>query len=129
MNRQSLLLALAIAACPLAASAQDAAAAASVTDSGLTAATPNCKKPDIAELTAAVGDGSSVAVQDASRIKSPKKKTVTQFQQEFDDYRTCVVTFAQTQSALAKKHNEIANNAVNELNAFVAEANKAQNRQ
>ncbi len=125
MNK-NLLLALALAGAPLAAMAQDAAAPPAVTDSGLANPTSGCKKPDIPDRDA-VGSGDDVAVQDASLIKkSPKKAPpVSDFQKDFDAYRACVIAYVSTQNTLAKKHNDAANGAVNELNEFVAEANAA----
>ncbi len=104
-------IAAAVVALPVAVLAEGPAPAAAALE---TIAPPTCTTPEL--------PSSGTPDNTPSRIK---KKT-SNFQPEFEAYQKCMKTYVDTQSELSKLHIGAANAAVAQVNAYIAEVNKAQ---
>ncbi len=103
MNRL-LLAAFALALAPLAALADDPAAAAP------TVPPPNCTKPDL---------GGATMTRDTG---------VHNAQAEAQGYLDCLKAYATQEKAIAQAHGAAANKSINDYNDFVKEVNDYQNK-
>jgi len=96
----------AVLACLLIASvvalADDKPAGSAVHDS---LAPPNCTKPSMPSSVRSADD-------------------TTEFDEKVDAYKDCITTYVSDQNALAKKHMDAANGAVNEYNDFTKVVNE-----
>lgn len=72
-----------------------------------TVAPPDCKKP--------------VLPSKVRRADDP-----SEFTEKFEKYQKCVLAYADAQGKLAKAHQDAANAAINEFNAFVKSYNDSQ---
>jgi len=96
-------IAFALALAPLAALADDAAAPAD------SLAPATCKKPVVS-------------------TKIRKADDDTDFQERSEAYRKCINDYVAVQSKLAQQHQDAANAAIADFNAFAKEANKRDNK-
>ncbi|HZR33983.1 MAG TPA: hypothetical protein VFA75_01310 [Nevskia sp.] len=94
----------ALALAPLAALADDAAAAAPTAPPTDSLAPPACNKPSVGPKIRKADDDSN-------------------FQERVDKYKSCMEAYASAQSQLAQQHQKAANDAVAAFNDFVKEVN------
>jgi len=102
MMKNSIAILFAASLLPLAAFAQDAAAPVTETISPAP-----CKKPLLPSKLRGADDTSD-------------------FDIKFENYKKCVSDYADAQGKLAKAHVKAANDAISDLNAFVAQVNDSQ---